>query len=365
MKEPAVIAWAMLLLCENAHSFLPLVTTSVKGRTALFRLHSIQVCDGVFSTENCNELHFLAQEHAVRSKDGSSVFFRDAQQQSQHLTPIEQALNSFLNAVDDPHDVVEYWQRDNFLHIDAHADVDEQELEQDGRVRCPEFGHVLYLIVDPSIRGPTCVFPTKKGGWSASKDPTTPIVTVPAVQGRVLRFPGSCMHAVPKPANRFLLSDEEERVLREQDEEDIWSEDDDDDVERSVILFNTWSREGPKGVTEDYSEPFVPDGIMLDNSDDMFKAPTREQRSADWEEDYGPCCQNLWCRPKTEWTSVKVAEKSEGPKPEVSVKIPLMGWKVRRIHPKKKVYLSGGSSLRSGLESAGQPMKFHLVQREE
>ena len=59
--------------------------------------------------------------------------------------------------------IVEYWLRDN---IDAHADIDETKLEDDGNILCSDWGHVLYLVVeknaegesDDQLRGPTCVF---------------------------------------------------------------------------------------------------------------------------------------------------------------------------------------------------------------
>lgn len=105
--------------------------------------------------------------------------------------------------MDDPNEVVESWSRQEFLNMDTHSDIDERAFNEDGLLRFPEWGHVLYLNVDVNMRAPTCVF-SQFGGWAKEGDSdlvTTTIVTVPAVQGRVLRFPGSAMHAVSRPCN--------------------------------------------------------------------------------------------------------------------------------------------------------------------
>jgi hypothetical protein len=56
------------------------------------------------------------------------------------------AFHSVLEALHDDHDIVEYcWSRQEYLNLDAHSDIDEEELEDDGSLRYPEFAHVLYL----------------------------------------------------------------------------------------------------------------------------------------------------------------------------------------------------------------------------
>jgi len=67
------------------------------------------------------------------------------------------------------------------------------------------------------------------------------LVTVPAVGGRLLRFEGSSLHAVPRPADLWFLS----FVMGapEYTPEEIWG--------RSVILFNTWMVDPPKDVPFD------------------------------------------------------------------------------------------------------------------
>ena len=143
--------------------------------------------------------------------------------------------------------------------------------------------HVLYLKVMKGLVGPTVVFPGKRIGWgldhqqsdkiTAKAASVVDMVTILAVQGRILRFPGSAMHAVPCPVNRWLMTEEEEWTLRceeecDEDEDDYEGDYDDDEddkdynndnkayqVERSVLLFNTWSDDGgpPHSVQTGYS----------------------------------------------------------------------------------------------------------------
>jgi len=76
---------------------------------------------------------------------------------------------------------------------------------------------------------------------------------------------------------RVLLNEEGEDGFMEHDEdyddedyhEDEEYDDDDDDeaaqVERSVLLFNTWSTQGPRGVLPDVLT--VPDGVEIEGVD--------------------------------------------------------------------------------------------------
>lgn len=150
------------------------------------------------------------------------------------------------------------------MNIDAHVDIDENALEQDEErdggddgdddiiLRYPRMAHVLYLEVKKGLVGPTVVFPGKRIGWGLDLDQhqqqldestakaamvmadvvnvdNVDMVTIPAVQGRILRFPGSTMHAVPCPADRWLMTEEEELTLRCEEECDEDEDDYDDD----------------------------------------------------------------------------------------------------------------------------------------
>ena len=97
-------------------------------------------------------------------------------------------------------------------------------------------------------------------GYTSDKDNACDeMVIIPAVNGRLLRFDGAAFHAVPRPASRFLMDEQELAIFlerekeEEDDDDDYWDDDNDgyDDMEeeniskRSVILFNTW----PEGST--------------------------------------------------------------------------------------------------------------------
>jgi hypothetical protein len=152
--------------------------------------------------------------------------------------------------------VVEYWTRQEWRSIEAHADVDEflaKSQDAAGNTnssdfRYPKNGHVLYLKVGTEVRGPTCIFPGRRSGKDLlmsmsehnEKKGGIDLVTVPAVAGRLLRFPGEALHAVPRPADLWLRTFVQGAPTYEPEEE--WG--------RSVILFNTWD-EAPMNVPFD------------------------------------------------------------------------------------------------------------------
>jgi hypothetical protein len=271
-------------------------------------------------------------------------------------------MDSALTAMGDNTKLVEYWSRDAYMNVDAHADIDEVMLEEEEKIRCPLIGHVLYLEVKDGIRGPTCVFPDVLTGWALNEQDKInnekELVIVPAVQGRVLRFPGSAMHAVPHPAHRWLLSKEEQKALREKEEncekdadnDDEWlDEDDDDEIERSVLLFNTWADEepGPQGVNGDIATGALPEGIELSKEDAAaFLKSQEEQFLADWEDDYGKGYRAIRCNLFSEWETVDIQDMKQACSLFDStcletVNVSLMGTKKRRLYPKQYAALQG------------------------
>jgi hypothetical protein len=398
-------------------------TTTIPSLTQQYSIPShhhhqeeVRVFDNVFSEDVCRQLHELAVEHDSRNGDSGSIF--DFQSTCMNgsgddeglvrKTPLEWALASFLaeleasmgrgaaNGDADTNNhptrttTVEVWSRDEYKNLEAHCDIDERELENEGTIRCPDWAHVLYVQVHKQrVVGPTCVFTDQRGGWKGSSNEhdddkniddtttsTTSLVTVPAVQGRVLRFPGNVMHAVPKPVHRWLLSDWEERELVSADEKEdfeAWTDDEDEDddeeeeeeeeIERSVILFNTWSDRPPQGVHRDYATEGLPEGIQIEESEEddgdyeAYLASQKAERLKAWEEDYGHNAKDLHCNPREEWseqsilripflsataTDTTTVETDDNAKSTSSMaRVPLMGVKQRRLHPKKNVRLQG------------------------
>jgi len=168
---------------------------------------------------------------------------------------LERALDSILTELGDESNYVEYWTRQEWRSIEAHADVDEflakhqdaAGTDTTSSFRYPKNGHVLYLQVGSSVRGPTCLFPDRQSGGDllrpviGTSDSAVEVVTVPAVEGRLLRFKGDFLHAVPRPTDLWLLKFVQGAPQYEPEEE--WG--------RSVVLFNTWSDEPPLKVSEE------------------------------------------------------------------------------------------------------------------
>lgn len=314
-------------------------------------------------------LHDLAVEHYERTNDGSSFFTRPPHN-DKPLTPIEHAIDSALIELGDTTKRVEYWSRDEYMNIDAHADIDEAMLEDEGEIRCPLVGHVLYLQVKPGLHGPTCVFPKEQKGWGLTEDSgdgrKKDLVVVPAVEGRLLRFPGNAMHAVPNPPDRWLLSLQDEKELRteeeecekeeeENDDDDEWDEDDDEhdedddeEIERSVLLFNTWPDDspGPRGVNGDIATGALPEGIEISEDDAAAYLKSQEAEILkEWEEEFGKNGEEIRCNPFTEWSPLRIQSVSSGSttdsKNPEGINVSLMGRENRRLYPKKYAELNG------------------------
>ena len=206
----------------------------------------------------------------------------------------ERVIETLLVALGDDSRWVEYWGRPRWSSVPAHFDCDEGGLVRRRERQHPTSGHVLYLDVPPDVRGPTVLWRpvargSEGGGSSSDGNEGAKVFTVPAVSGRLLRFSGSWVHGVPRPAREYIgegdddeeegeeaeASSEEEEQGEEQDEgeeeedeeedgeeegeeegeEDEGKEEEDDEeeegeeeeeeVRRLVLLFNTWNEAPP------------------------------------------------------------------------------------------------------------------------
>lgn len=182
---------------------------------------SVSAFDGVFDQRALSLLRSTSSVSGL----GHTLYHR----QEVARTPLEYALNSVLEALGDDAPFIEYWSRQEWKHIEAHADVDEALAAHGGPLRYPRNGHVLYLQVGERVSGPTCVWHHRCADTEGTKDRFGSLVTVPAVASRVLRFDGHLQHAVPRPADVWLTS----FVINEPSTPP-------DAYERSVVLFNTW-----------------------------------------------------------------------------------------------------------------------------
>ena len=235
---------------------------------------NIQVYDNVLPEPARNILHAAASASSL----GHKLFTRPLSSSGESPV-IERALDTILSQLGDVADeenrqYVEYWTRQEWRHIEAHSDVDEHlAKEHDAMIangdldsdhvgyRYPKNGHVLYLKIGNNVRGPTCVFPDLQSGGDLVKGDSNLInqidmVTVPAVNGRLLRFNGDSLHAVPRPADLWFLSFV--RGAPEYTPEEEWG--------RSVILFNTWADKAPKDVPLQNTNP---EEVDVDEGQDL------------------------------------------------------------------------------------------------
>ena len=190
----------------------------------------VRVIDGVFSADATAALRAHALRTSRVDTELAAFYERGAP-----TNPIETGLDSFLTKVGDAGRFVEYWRRSTWAHVALHRDIDEK-LARSGVYEHPTHGHVLYLEVGPLVRGPTSVLWRDGGGQSF-------LTTVPAVRGRVVRFNGSLLHAVPRPHDAWLahttLAPERNYSLLPPEAPER---------RRDVLLFNVWAERPPSGI---------------------------------------------------------------------------------------------------------------------
>ena len=256
-------------------------------------------------------------------------------------TALESCLHSILSALGDESACVEYWWRDSWEHVEAHEDVDEYLFENSGARRHPTNAHVLYLTVGPAVLGPTCV-------WSEASAEELPMVarrdfgaltTVPACTGRLLRFDGPLMHAVPRPTLRWLPPTARGGGARAAS----GTKPTKDDLVRSVVLFNTWD-EPPLDVPL-AEDPDDPAAIIRDLAA-SFSSPKIEalvdlMATPDTE-----------CRPYDEWSNVEPIRRAALPASDAdapSMKVSLLGEVERRGQEEQVLEMPAPDGLVEGL----------------
>jgi len=249
----------------------------------------VRVWDRVFSPE---VLQSLVAEGERRAHSFTCVFSRGRAGGAHGRTIIERSLCTLLDEIGDDARFVEYWWRGEWLSMGTHRDVDEalcrtQTRGEAGVQRCPDWGHVLYLDVDDGVHAPTCVWEEdgevpQDGedvpGGRAGGAPRSlrSLHVVPARAGRLLRFRGDMLHAVPKPTLEWLPAGFDAATPRAVM----------DVARRSVVLFNTWGSAPPLIPTVD--EP-----------------PARRAVAALSALDEPPSC-----LPRAQWRAAKVKEAS-------------------------------------------------------
>ena len=151
----------------------------------------------------------------------------------------EEVIESLLGQLGDQSRYIEYWGRALWRAVPAHSDLDEIPLLapvtagcEPPRPRFPLWAHVVYLDIASGVAAPTVL-------WDDELPHRREIFVIPAVPSRLLRFSGSWVHAVPKPAA--------EHLGEEQAEADELEEEARGGVLRHVLLFNSWPDAPPVG----------------------------------------------------------------------------------------------------------------------
>lgn len=347
------------------HFFLYHLAIQCTALSSTAPKHSVRVFDNVFSKETCRDLMWLCKEHSERAAecDGSSIFYRD---KGSPLTPLEKAIDSVLTSIGDASNIVEYWSREQYINIDAHADIDEKGLlNHEEKIQCPIQGHILYLSIGKDLLGPTFIFPDKLEGWSTERETdnnNVEMIIIPALQGRLVHFDGRAMHAVPKPVDRWLLSDVDEFVLREKENDAARRCDDsrqlgdfiDDDNHRHVLLFNTW----------DYGPAYV-------DEDPVFSISRGRDSSliSRWQRKYGKLSEKIICNQFGNWREAAISDITEidydNMHDTVTMRVNLMGNKKRRCYPKPYSKLSGSSmeTMRTAMTELEKPSRLLLNEK--
>jgi hypothetical protein len=301
-------------------------------------------------------------------------------------------LDKILTELDDNSPYVEYWSRQEWRNIEAHADIDEflakaqdadasrsdyssDNIKAAAPFRYPDHGHVLYLQVGSNVRGPTCIFPKRSSGGDLlrpininingghvlndgqvvdnSVRNVVELVTVPAVPGRLVRFEGKDLHAVPRPTDLWLLKFVQGAPKYEPEVE--WG--------RSVILFNTWSQQPPQNVP--LSSLYAASSSTTKNSGDsketleLHSYSIGEQRSK-WTHTFSLVEQQQQDNSTTTCSSTE-SESSTEERP-LSAKVWLLGNERRRDHPMRTLKLAAPERLR---EALNEETKVHRLLLEQ
>ncbi len=156
------------------------------------------------------------------------------------------------------------------------------------------------------------------------------LIVVPAVNGRLLRFSGSALHAVPRPPDLWFLSFVKGAPKFKPEEE--WG--------RSVILFNTWS--GEEDPPKD-----VPAASRRSGTNTVMSSESMVNKREDWKDIF------LW---KDDNNKDKTCTREDNniidEATASKVKIWLLGNERRRDYPMRTIKMKAKSSARDAfLES--------------
>eukprot|EP00977_Amphora_coffeiformis_P027979 scaffold34676_cov176-Amphora_coffeaeformis.AAC.8 len=300
-------------------SFL-VASSGLIGAAGIATSSKIHVWDNVMDNPARAVVHQVAADKGL----GHTLMIR----KNQPRTALESALKNILQELNDTSPYVEYWCRQEWRHIEAHADVDEYRAKTNpgDDFEYPTHGHVLYLQIGPKVRGPTCLFPDCTSGGDLVRGDLS-VLTVPAVSGRLLRFPGHWLHAVPRPTDLWMLP-----FVK-------GSPDFSEDFLRSVVLFNTWNEAPPMQV------------LPLEDDDESSCSSGQQSQDKDLVNAF------------TAWETLQIVDSQSSSILLEKTKIWLLGDQKRRNYQMRTVPVySNGDILREALHAESEPRSTPLSQ---
>lgn len=319
------------ILSRRESSYYAPCERSYQQRRSVSPLSSVSVFDNVLDGLTCS----IVDNQVKLGGLGHTVFIREFSPR----TSVESVIHSILLSMNDSSPIVEYWWREEWMNLEMHRDVDEKLALDQGPIRFPKHAHVLYLSVGVEVFGPTVVFHDSSESLTSAFDMVT---IVPALTGRLLRFNGDMMHAVPRPALAYF----DPSVGGTNTE--LWTRRrpiDENDPElsilrRSVLLFNTWIESPPHEIS------LLPPSGTLDAHSKL-----REEKANFCDE----------CRPRMDWNEVKAVSAANNypvdkdGKSSVRLKIGLLGDIRRRERTERYINVYAPAAIKdsfSGLERA-------------
>lgn len=303
---------------------------SHQRESCLTALFSANVFDNVVDISVCNTVDNQVKLGGL----GHTVFLREFPPR----TSVESVIHSILSSVNDSSPIVEYWWREEWMNLEMHRDLDEKLALEQGPIRFPSHAHVLYLSVGEEVFGPTIVLHDSVESTIRSFDKIT---VVPALTGRLLRFNGDMMHAVPRPPLAYF----DPSVGGTNSE--LWTRRrpiDENDPElsvfrRSVLLFNTWTQNPPHEIS------LLPPPGTLD-----AHMKLQEEKLGQIDE----------CHPQKEWNEVQslptvsACDRSIDEKSSVRLKIGLLGDIRRRERTDRYINVYAAAAIKDSFIGLGR-----------
>lgn len=217
---------------------------------------------------------------------GPDIYRRSQGSYSPQEVLIESILSGLGSGFDSTREV-EWWGKSTHKSVEAHRDVDEEAASARGGRRFPTHSVIVYLDAEEGVRAPTCLWIPGDG---EDDNDGSALLAVPVVPGRLLLFSGELLHAVPRPALRWL-----DPVTDVSDGGTCGPA-----CMRRVLVMNLWDDYAPKD--EDFG------GEECDDWDDEDWEDDEEEEELQPIEFFA---KRVECEPRSQWLPVAL----QGPPP--------------------------------------------------